>query len=102
MFPPSLSSWYTFNVLAPCDQAARANVLHVEIPPVLVAAVSEFKVDTRAILGGGPHQVAHDAGNLEGQLPPRPLRNFLEASRLGLRPAAGVDHLHTAFLLLLT
>ena len=77
-------------------------MLHVEVRPVLVAAVSKSEVDTHARLGGGPHQVAHDAGDVEGQLPLRPLRHLLEASGLGRRPAAGVDHLHTAFLLLLT
>ena len=79
-------------------------MLHVEVPLVLVAAVSESKVDTRAVLGGGPHQVGHNAGDVKGQLPLRPLRHFLKASRLGLGlgPAAGVNHLHTAFHLVLT
>ena len=88
------------SLLASRDQVARAYVLHVEVPLVLVAAVSESKVDTRAVLGGGPHQVGHDARNVEGQLPLRPLRHFLKASGLGLRSAAGINHLHTAFLLL--
>ena len=78
-------------VLTCRDQAARAYVLYVKIPPVLVATVSESKVDTRAFLGGGRHQVAHNAGNVEGQLPLRSLRHFLESSGLGLGPAAGVN-----------
>ena len=79
-------------------------MFHVKVLPVLVAAVSKSKVDTRAVFGEGPHQVGHDAGDVEGQLPLRPLRHLLEASGLGLGlgPAAGVNHLHTAFLLLLT
>ena len=88
--------------MASRDQAARAYVLHVKVPTVLVAAVSKSKMDTRAVLGGGPHQVGHDAGDVKGQLPLQHLRHFLEASGLGLGPAAGFDHLHTAFLLFLT
>ena len=90
-----------FNVLASRDQVARAYVLQVEVPLVLVAKVSESKVDTRAVLGGGPHQLAHDAGNVEGQLPLRSLRHFLEASRLRRRPATSVYLFCFTLLLLL-
>ena len=44
-------------------------MLQVEQPVVLVALVSESKVDTGAVLGGGPDEVGHDARDVEGQLP---------------------------------
>ena len=35
---------------------------------MLVALVSKSKVDTGAVLGGGPDEVRHDAGDVQGQL----------------------------------
>ena len=43
-------------------------MLQVEQPVVLVAFVSKSKVDTSAVLGGGPDEIGHDAGDVEGQL----------------------------------
>ena len=61
---PLISSWdvTTFldhlrilvNVLAARDITAHAHVFNVEDPAVLMAAVSKSKVETRAVLGGGP------------------------------------------------
>ena len=68
-------------------------MLKVEDPAVLVAAVSESKVDARAVLRGGPHEVTHDARDVEGQLPLRLLCHFLVTWATCLRPATGVNHL---------
>ena len=65
----------------------------VEDPANAVAAVSKSKVDTRAVLGGGPHEVTHDARDVEGQLPLRLLCHFMVAWVTCLWPAAGVNHL---------
>ena len=64
----------------------------VEDPAMLVATVSKSKVDTRTILGGGPHEVTHDAWDVEGQVPLRLLRHFFVTWVTFLWPAAGVDH----------
>ena len=53
------------NVLAASNHIARAHVFQVEDPAVLVAAVSESKVNACAVLGGGPHEVTHDAWDVE-------------------------------------
>ena len=89
------------NILASCDRITRAYVLKVKHPSMLVAAVSKTKVDTRAILGGGPHEVTHNARNIEGQFPLRPLRHLLESSGSWLGAAACVNLLLTIYLLLL-
>ena len=68
-------------------------MLKVEDPAILVAAVSKSKVDTRAVLGGGPHEVTHDARDVEGQLPLRLLCHLLVAWVTCLWPAACVNHL---------
>ena len=64
---------------------AVGDVLQVEQPVVLVALVSKSKVDTNTVLGGGPDEVGHDAGDVEGQLPLRSLRHLtlLHRSILG-------------------
>ena len=90
------------NILASCDRIARAYVLKVKHSPVLVTTVSKSKVDTRAVLGGCPHEVTHDARYVEGQLPLRPLWHLLEGRRSRLGTAAGVDLLHAIYLLLLS
>ena len=43
-------------------------MLQVEQPAVLVALVVEAEVDAGAVLGGGPDEVRHDLGDVEGQL----------------------------------
>ena len=69
-------------------------MLKVEEATVLVALVSESKVDAGAALGGCPHEVGHYAGNVEGQLPLRFLRHLCEPDLLillGLRSTTRVD-----------
>ena len=75
------------DVGAACDFTAGPDVLEVEEATVLVALVSKSKVNAGAVLGGGPHEVGHDAGDVEGQLPLRPLWHLREPdlSLLGLR-----------------
>ena len=60
-------------------------MLEVEQPVVLVALVSKPKVDTCAVLGGGPDEVGHDAGDVEGQLPLRLLGHLALLYRSVLR-----------------
>ena len=43
-------------------------MLLVKQSPVQVALVTKSKVDARAVLGGGPDEVSHDLGDVEGQL----------------------------------
>ena len=43
-------------------------MLKVEEATIFVALVSKSKVDAGAILGGGPNEVRHDLGDVEGQL----------------------------------
>ena len=64
----------------------------VEDLAMLVAAVSKSKVDTRAVLGGGPHEVTHDTRDVEGQLPLRLLCHFMVAWVTCIWPAAGVNN----------
>ena len=68
----------------------------VEEPAMLVALVPESEVDAGTVLGGGPHEVGHDPGDVEGQLPLGPRRHLkvlvvLLLLLLLLGPAAGVD-----------
>ena len=72
-------------------------MLKVKDPAVLVAAVSKSKVDTRAVLGGGPHEITHDAQDVEGQLLFRRLCRFLVTWTTCLWPAAGVNHLRVLY-----
>ena len=58
---------------------------------MFVTPVSKIKVHTRAVLGGGPHEVTHDAGDVKGQLPLWFLGHLLVAWGSCLRPAASVD-----------
>ena len=64
------------NVLATSELTAGSYVLKVEEATMLVALMSKSKVDAGAILGFSPHEVGHDAGDVEGQLPLRPLRHL--------------------------
>ena len=43
-------------------------MLQVKQSPVQVALVTKSKVDTRAVLSGGPDEVSQDLGDIEGQL----------------------------------
>ena len=73
-------------------------MLQVEEAAVLVALVAESKVDAGAVFGGGPHEVGHDPGDVEGQLPlgrRRHLHVPVVLLRLLLGPTAGVDLLCT-------
>ena len=81
------------NVLAARDHITRAHMLKVKDPAVLVVAVSKSKVDARAVLGGGPHEVTHDARYVKGKLPLRLLCHFLITWMTCLWPTAGVNHL---------
>ena len=67
-------------------------MLKVEEATVLVALVSKSKVDAGAVLGGGLHEVGHNAGDVEGQLPLRLLRHFCKPDLflLGLRATTRV------------
>jgi len=81
------------NVGAACDFTAGSDVLKVEEATVLVALVSKSKVDASTVLGGSPHQVGHNAGDIEGQLPLRLLRHFCKPDLflLGLRATTRID-----------
>ena len=82
------------NVRTACDFTAGPDVLKVEEATVLVALVSKSKVNTGAVLGGGPHEVGHNTRNVEGQLPLRLLRHLCEPDLLvllGLRSTTRVD-----------
>jgi len=72
------------NVGATCELTAGPDVLKVEEATMFVALVSKSKVDAGAILGGGPHEVGHDAGYVEGQLPLRLLGHIREPHLLSL------------------
>ena len=52
------------NVRTACDFTAGPDVLKVEEATVLVALVSKSKVNTGAVLGGSPHEVGHNAGDV--------------------------------------
>ena len=54
------------NVGAACDFTASSDVLKVEEATMFVALVSKSKVNTGAVFGCGPHEVGHDAGDVEG------------------------------------
>ena len=43
-----------------------ADVLKVEEATMLVALMSKSKVNAGAVFGGGPHEVSHNAGDVEG------------------------------------
>ena len=90
------------NVLAPRDGITSADVFQVEHPPMLVAAVAKAKVDAGAVLGGGPHEVAHNALYVEGQLPLWSLRHLLVARKSWLRSTTGINLFLVCFSLLLT
>ena len=82
------------NVWAPSELTTGPDVLKVEEATVLVALVSKSKVNAGAVLGGGPHEVGHNAGDVEGQLPLRFLRHLCEPDLLillGLRSTTRVD-----------
>ena len=82
------------NIRTACDFTAGPDVLKVEKATVLVALVSKSKVDAGAVLGGGPHEVGHNAGDVEGQFALRLLRHLCEPdllSLLGLRSTTRVD-----------
>ena len=81
------------NVWATGDLAAGADVLKVKHHPMLVAAVSKSKVDTGAIFGSGPHEVTHDAWNVEGQFALGPLGHVVRG--LSLRSTASVYLFHS-------
>ena len=49
-----------------------------------MALVSKSKVNTGAVLGGGPHEVGHDSGDVEGQLALRLLRHVCKSDLLFL------------------
>ena len=77
------------NVRAACDFTAGSDVLKVEEATVLVALVSKSKVNAGAVLGGGPHEVGHDAGDVEGQLALRLLRHLCKPDLLFLLGLGG-------------
>ena len=82
------------NVRTACDFTAGPDVLKVEEATMFVALVSKAKVNAGAVLGGGPHEVGHNAGNVEGQLPLRFLRHLCEPDLLillGMRSTTRVD-----------
>ena len=80
------------------ELTAGPDVLKVEEATMFVALVSKSEVDAGAVLGGGPHEVGHDAGDVEGQLPLRLLRHLREPdlSLLGLRATTRNDLLGPA------
>ena len=59
-------------------------MLEVEKATMLVALMSESKVDGGAVLGCSPHQVGHDAGDVKRQLAFRFLRHFCDPDLLSL------------------
>ena len=87
------------DVAAVLDLTTVLDVLHVKHPPVLVAAVPKSKVDAGAALGGGPHEVSHDPGDVEGQLALGPLGHLHVpvVALLDLGLAAGVNLLRAIF-----
>ena len=86
------------NVWAACELTAGSGVLKVEEATVLVALVSKSKVNAGAVLGGGPHEVGHDAGYVERQFAFWLLRHLREPdlSLLGLRATTRNDLLGPA------
>ena len=84
-------------------------MLQVEQPVVLVALESKPKIDSGAVLGGGPDEVGHDLWDVEGQLAlglsghvGEPAGGCEGRSIAGpLRSTAGVDLLSTFLGLLL-
>ena len=81
------------NVRTACDFTAGPDVLKVEEATMFVALISKSKVNTGAVLGGSPHEVGHNAGDVEGQLPLRLLRHFCKPDLflLGLRATTRID-----------
>ena len=59
-------------------------MLKVEEATMLVALVSIPKVNAGAVLGGGPHQVGHYAGDVERQFAFRLLGRFCGPDLLSL------------------
>ena len=53
------------DVRAPSELTAGPDVLKVEEATMFVALVSKAKVNAGAVLGGGPHEVGHNAGYVE-------------------------------------
>ena len=68
-------------------------MLKVEKATVLVALVSKSKVNASTVLGGGPHEVGHNAGDVKGQLLLWLLRHFCKPDLflLGLRATTRID-----------
>ena len=72
------------NVGAAGDLTAGSDVLKVEEATMFVALVSKSKVNAGAVLSGGPHEVGHDAGDVERQLAFRFLGHFCDPDLLSL------------------
>ena len=70
-------------------------MLQVEQPIVLVTLASKSKVDAGAVLGGGPDEVGHDAGDVKGQLPLGLLGHLFVLHRSVLRYAVTLPQLST-------
>ena len=80
------------NVGAACDLTAGSDVLEVEEATVLVALVSKSKVDAGAVLSSGPHEVGHDAGDVERQLAFRLLGHICDPDLLPLLSMGAATH----------
>ena len=80
------------NVGTAGDFTAGSDVLEVEEATVLVALVSKSKVDAGAVLSSGPHEVGHDAGDVEGQLAFRLLGHICDPDLLPLLSMGAATH----------
>ena len=80
------------NVGAAGDLTAGSDVLEVEEATVLVALVSKSKVDAGAVLSSGPHEVGHDAGDVERQLAFRLLGHICDPDLLPLLSMGAATH----------
>ena len=80
------------NFRSASELTTGSNVLQVEEATVLVALVSESKVDAGAVFGSGPHEVGHDAGYIERQLAFRLFGHFCDPDLLSLLSMGAATH----------